>query len=321
MGGLALAAGGARGGSPRRPCSSMAMLELAIAVSALAVPRIALVETVYVALLGGESELPEGGARMRCCSSRGVRRAVARRVHGRHAAAARAPRGAPRRTGRVARRGALRREHRGAIAGTLCRVWLIPDLGYAYRCGRRGINGAVFALAGARARRGGTEPNPRRSGVRGWGWICRDAASGAVCSLRGALDAPARTGARIEPVMHSRRAASFLLGIALGGAARLGLRPRANARAWLRARPARTALTPTVSMRPPTLPRSRSRSAGGRAPLGRALAAAALLPIRLCIARRFRSRALARVAPRGRTRATAACTLEHVGAIAGRSPG
>src|SRR5690242_12793069 len=64
MGGLALGSAVAARVAPRlrRPVRAYGWIELAIGVSALLVPAaIAGVEAIYVALLGGARELPEGG--------------------------------------------------------------------------------------------------------------------------------------------------------------------------------------------------------------------------------------------------------------------
>ena len=91
MGGLALGAAAASRYATRlrRPVLAYGLLELAIALSALSVPvGIRLINAVYVGLLGGASELPEGGSAARhVLPARGrLRRlAAADGLHGSHA--------------------------------------------------------------------------------------------------------------------------------------------------------------------------------------------------------------------------------------------
>ncbi len=234
MGGLALGAAAASryAARLRRPVLAYGVLELAIALSALSVPAgIRLINAAYVGLLGGASELPEGGSAVATLFQVGAAFAVllpptafmgaTLPLLARHAVRSEAEIGS--------RVGVLYAVNTaGAIAGTLSAAfWLMPELGLRRTVwGGAALNGLVFALAALLARGAALLPTPQgpRSAnspvAPGAAWILPAIAlSGAVSFayevlwtrllghlLGGSLDA------------FASMLASFLLGIALGSA-------------------------------------------------------------------------------------------------------
>ena len=339
MGGLALGAAAAARYAPRlrRPVLVYGVLELAIGLSALSVPvGIRLINAIYVGLLGGGSELPEGGGTAATLFQLGAAFAVllpptafmgaTLPLLARHAVRSEAEIGS--------RVGVLYAVNTaGAIFGTLCAAfWLMPELGL-----RRtvwvgaALNGLVFALA-AQLARGAANPQaldaPREASLPaafGASWILPlIAVSGAVSfayevlwtRLLGHL-----LGASLDA--FASMLASFLLGIALGSAfaARVAT-SRERAAVGFGVAQLGIAFTAygafALADRLPDL--SLWLGAGPAAPLASAaLAAATLLPITLCIGATFpfAVRLLA-TAPEQAARATARTyAWNTVGAIAG----
>jgi spermidine synthase len=304
MGGLALGAAAAARLAPRlrRPVLAYGLLELSIAVCALAVPTgIRLVSALYVGLLGGRSALPEGSAPGAALLQ--LLGAFAVLVPPTALMGATLPllaRHAVRRESEIGSRvGVLYAVNTaGAIAGTLCAAFaLMPELGL-----RRtvyvgvGVNAVVFAAAAALAR-GAPPPagaaDGRASTTAGPGWVLPAVVvSGAVSfvyevlwtRLLGHL-----LGASVYA--FATMLASFLLGIALGsaGAARLARTPERAARGFAAAQLG-TAVAAYVAFaladRLPDL--ARGVGAGPGSPLASAVVAAAvLLPMALCIGASF----------------------------------
>ena len=348
MGGLALGAAAAAryAGRLRRPVLAYGVLELAIAVSALSVPAgIALINALYVGLLGGGSELPDHGASWASLFQLGAAFSVLL-----------PPTAFMGATLPLLARYAVRREEEigsrvgllyaintaGAIGGTLCAAfWLMPELGL-----RRtvwvgaALNGVVFALAALLARGAAElpepddvvdavaapgEPSAAEPGLSAAGWILPAIAiSGAVSfayevlwtRLLGHL-----LGSSIQA--FATMLGSFLLGIALGSAlaARLATH-RSRAALGFGISQLAIALTSyTAFSLADRLPEFAQRvGAGPAAPLASAaVAAAALLPVTLCIGATFpfAVRLLARH-PAQAARATARVyAWNTVGAIAG----
>ena len=339
MGGLALGAAAAARYETRvrRPVLAYGVLELAIAVSALSVPvGIRLINAAYVGLLGGGSELPEGGAAAATLFQLAAAFAVllpptafmgaTLPLLARHAVRSDEEIGS--------RVGVLYAVNTaGAIAGTLCAAfWLMPELGLRRTVWTgAGLNGLVFGLAAALSRRAAapaTPEMPRAAATPiadGALWILPAIAlSGAVSfayevlwtRLLGHL-----LGASLDA--FASMLASFLLGIALGSAfaARVAT---SRQRAALGFTVAQLGIALTgygafaLANRLPAL--SRWLGAGPDAPLASAaLAAAVLLPITLCIGATFpfAVRLLAR-SPEQAAGATArAYAWNTLGAIAG----
>jgi spermidine synthase len=339
MGGLALGAAAASRYAMRlrRPVLAYGVLELAIALSALSVPvAIRWINAIYVGLLGGGSELPQGGASLATLFQIGAAFAVllpptvfmgaTLPLLARHAVRSESEIGS--------RVGVLYAVNTaGAIAGTvLAAFWLMPELGL-----RRtvwvgaGLNGLVFALAALLARGAVNPPvsDPSRAASSptavGAGWILPAIAlSGAVSFayevlwtrllghlVGGSLDA------------FASMLASFLLGIALGSAvaARLST-SRARATTGFGVAQLGIAITGYGAFAlSPWLPAFSQRlGAGLAAPLASAaLAASILLPITLFIGATFpfAVRILAG-SPEQASRATARVyAWNTVGAIAG----
>ena len=341
MGGLALGAAAAARYAMRlrRPVLAYGVLELAIALSALSVPAgIRLINAVYVGLLGGGSELPEGGAAAATLFQLGAAFAVllpptafmgaTLPLLARHAVRSEAEIGS--------RVGVLYAVNTaGAIAGTLCAAfWLMPELGLRrtvwvgsgaqrarVRPGRpagagRGESadpGRAARRCGARSRRRRLDPSRHRP------------LGGGLLRLRGALDAAARSPARRESRRLRQHARELPAGHRAGKRVRgaPGDEPRAR-RARLRRGPARDRLhrLRRPSRWPTGCRSSRFRlGAGPAAPLASAaVAAATLLPITLCIGATFpfAVRLLARVSGAGRRgRRRGSYAWNTVGAIVG----
>jgi len=336
MGGLALGAAVAARivWRLRRPVLGYGMLELAIAVSALAVPAARqVVDALYAAALGGASDLPEstGGTLV-------LQLAAA-------AAVLLPPTAFMGATLPLLARHAVRSEDQigsrvgvlyavntaGAIAGTLCTAFvLLPELGL-----RRtvwvgaALNASVFALTAVLARAAPLAPEiaksrPSESFASGT-WILPAIALSSAVSfayevlwtrllghiLGGSLDAFATI------------LASFLLGIALGGAAAARLATsRERARAGFAIAQLGIALASygAFAWVERWADFADRLGAGPESPLANAgMAIAALLPITLCIGATFpfAVRFLAR-APEDAAAVTArAYTWSTVGAIAG----
>ena len=173
MGGLALGATAAARYALRlrRPVLVYGLLELAIAVSALSVPAgIWLINAAYVGLLGGGSELLEGGATAATLFQLGASFAVllpptafmgaTLPLLARHAVRSEAEIGS--------RVGVLYAVNTaGAIVGTLCAAfWLMPEFGLRHTVwAGAAINGLVFAFAALLARGAASPPdeNPATS--------------------------------------------------------------------------------------------------------------------------------------------------------------
>ncbi|MBW2577684.1 MAG: fused MFS/spermidine synthase [Deltaproteobacteria bacterium] len=335
MGGLALGAAAAARFAMRlrRPVLAYGVLELAIALSALSVPSgIRLINAVYVGLLGGGSELLEGGATAATVFQLAAAFAVllpptafmgaTLPLLARHAVRKEAEIGS--------RVGVLYAVNTaGAIAGTVCAAfWLMPELGLRHTVWvGAALNGLVFALAALLAR-GAAKPPVAESGRAAappGAWILPAIAlSGAVSfayevlwtRLLGHL-----LGASLNA--FASMLASFLLGIALGSAfaARLAT-SRERAAIGFGVAQLGIALTSygafALADRLPEL--SLWLGAGPGAPLASAaVAVAALLPITLCIGATFpfAVRLLAR-SPEQTAGATArAYAWNTVGAIVG----
>jgi spermidine synthase len=168
MGGLALGAAAAARFAMRlrRPVLVYGVLELAIALSALSVPAgIRLINSVYVGLLGGGSELLEGGAAAATLFQLGAAFAVllpptafmgaTLPLLARHAVRSEAEIGS--------RVGVLYAVNTaGAIAGTLVAAfWLMPEFGLRHTVWAGALlNGLVFALAALLARGAADLPTP-----------------------------------------------------------------------------------------------------------------------------------------------------------------
>ena len=340
MGGLALGAAAAARYAMRlrRPVLVYGVLELAIALSALSVPAgIRLINSVYVGLLGGGSELLEGGAAVATLFQLGAAFAVllpptafmgaTLPLLARHAVRSEAEIGS--------RVGVLYAVNTaGAIAGTLVAAfWLMPELGLRHTVWVGALlNGLVFVLAALLARGAASPLTPNLPAPKApapvagdAGWILPAiAVSGAVSFAYEVLWARLfgqLLGASLAA--FASMLASFLLGIALGSAvAALLATSRARAAIGFGAAQLGIALTSygvfAFADRLPEL--SLRLGAGPGAPLaGAALASATLLPITLCIGATFpfAVRLLAQ-SPEQAARATArAYAWNTVGAIVG----
>jgi len=308
MGGLALGAAAAARFAPRlrRPVLAYGALELAIALSALSVPAgIRWIHALYVAWMGGASELPETGASATALFQLGTAFAVllpptafmgaTLPLLARHAVRSEAQIGA--------RVGVLYAVNTaGAIAGTLCAAfWLMPDLGLRRTVlAGAALNGAVFALAALLAcgaaplpASGAARPEAPTAPAGGAAWILPAmAVSGAVSFAYEVLWTRLLgyvVGASVEA--FASMLASFLLGIALGSAAagRLASRRERAAAGFAAAQLGIALASYAVFALADWLPRaSRELGAGFDAPLASAaLAASTLLPITLCIGATF----------------------------------
>ena len=348
MGGLALGAAAAARFAPRlrRPVLAYGVLELAIAVSALSVPAgIALINALYVGLLGGSPGLPDHGASWAALFQLGAAFTVllpptafmgaTLPLLARHAVRREAEIGS-----RVGLLYAINTA--GAIGGTLLAAfWLMPELGL-----RRtvwvgaALNGVVFGLAALLARGAAAPPAPGDaaqavpvSGEAGAGqpagsaarWILPAIAlSGAVSfayevlwtRLLGHL-----LGASIQA--FATMLASFLLGIALGSAVAARLASsRQRAALGFGVSQLGIALTSYAALAlADRLPELAQRlGAGPDAPLaGAAVAATALLPVTLCIGATFpfAVRVLARHPAQAAGATARVYAWNTVGAIAG----
>jgi spermidine synthase len=307
MGGLALGAAAAARYALRlrRPVLAYGVLELAIAVSALSVPAgIRLINTVYVGLLGGASEL-QSGTSLAALFQLGAAFAVllpptafmgaTLPLLARHAVRREAEIGS-----RVGLLYAVNTA--GAIAGTVCAAfWLMPELGLRRTVwAGAALNGVVFALAALLARGAAALPAapPEARGapgtaVQGFHWILPAIAlSGAVSfayevlwtRLLGHL-----IGASVQA--FATMLASFLLGIALGSAvaARLAT-SRERAALGFGVSQLGIALSSYAALAfADQLPELSRRLGAGpdQALASAAVAAAPLLPITLCIGATF----------------------------------
>ncbi len=343
MGGLSLGAAVAARIAPRvrRPVWLYGWLELAIAVSALAVPLgIRALGALYVGLLGGAAELQHGSAANALLQLAGSFAVLLLPTALMGATLPLLARYAVHSDREIAARvgGLYAMNTAGAIAGTLCAAfWLIPELGLrrAVWVGA-GLNGAVFALA-AVAARGAAPALAVESGSES---EASDRSGRAAARAAWILPAMAVSGAvsfayevlwtrLLGHVLGASLAAfatmlaSFLLGIALGStAAARFARTRERARTGFALAQLGIALTSygafALADRVPAL--ERWLSAGPAAPLASAaIAVAALLPITLCIGATFplAVRWLT-LAPEQTTRATARVyAWNTIGAIAG----
>ncbi len=337
MGGLALGAALAARYALRltRPVLAYGLLELAIAVSALLVPfGIRGINAVYLALLGGAPDLMPGtwavaifqlGAAFAVLLPPTAFMGATLPLLARHAVRREAEIGS--------RVGVLYAVNTaGAIAGTLCAAfWLMPAVGLRLTVWTGVlVNGAVFVLA-ARLARGvaplpapaAGEHEPERLSAEAW-ILPAVAVSGAVSfayevlwtRLLGHL-----LGASVQA--FATMLASFLLGIALGGAAAARLATtRERAAMGFGVAQLGIALCSYAALaladRLPAL--AGQLGAGPQEPLASAaVAAAPLLPITLCIGATFpfAVRLLAR-RPEEAARATARVyAWNTVGAIVG----
>jgi len=307
MGGLALGAAAAAriAHRLRRPVLAYGVLELAIAVSALSVPLgIRLINSLYVGLLGGGSALPEDGAMAATLFQVGAAFAVllpptafmgaTLPLLARHAVRSDAEIGS-----RVGMLYAVNTA--GAIAGTVCAAfWLMPELGLRHTVWvGAAFNGLVFVLAAWLARHQSNLARPAApvaetaTFAAAATWILPAIAlSGAVSfayevlwtRLLGQL-----LGASLAA--FASMLASFLLGIALGSAfaARVA-RSRERAAVGFGVAQLGIAFASCGAfLLADRLPELAHRlGAGPGAPLaGAGVAAAALLPITLCIGTTF----------------------------------
>jgi len=285
MGGLALGAAAAARFALRlrRPVLAYGVLELAIALCALSVPTgIRLINAIYVGLLGGGSDLVGGGATVASLFQLGAAFAVllpptafmgaTLPLLARHAVRNEAEIGS--------RVGVLYAVNTaGAIAGTVfAAFWLMPELGLRHTVWvGAALNGLVFALAALLASKA-LLPAIALSGAVSFAYeVLWTRLLGQV--LGGSLDA------------FATMLASFLLGITLGSAlaARLST-SRERAALGFGVSQLGIALTSYAAFaladRLPEL--SLLLGAGPGAPLASAgVAAAALLPITLCIGATF----------------------------------
>ncbi len=306
MGGLALGASAAARFATRlrRPVLAYGLLELGIALCALSVPAgIQLINSIYVALLGGNSALPEGGAALATVFQLGAAFAVllpptafmgatlpllARyAVHSESEIASRV--------------GLLYAVNTaGAIAGTLCAAfWLMPELGLRHSVWvGAALNGAVFALAALLARGAASPPAPAgplaaSTPAAAASWILPlIALSGAVSFAYEVLWTRLLShllGSSLDA--FASMLASFLLGIALGSAlaARLAT-SRERAAVGFGVAQLGIAFTAygafALADRLPGL--SEWLGGGPKAPLASAaVAVVTLLPITLCIGTTF----------------------------------
>lgn len=304
MGGLALGSAVAARLAPRlrRPVLAYGWLELAIAASALAVPAgIRLVNAIYGALLGGRSELPDMGAGAALFQLAGALVVLLPPTALMGATLPLLARHAVRSEDQLGSRvGVLYAVNTaGAIAGAVgAAFWLIPELGLRRAVWAGAVlNAVVFGLAALLARRA---PAVSRAGESGAGGAAAGAAwilpaiavSGSVSFAYEVLWTRALghvLGASLYA--FATMLASFLLGIALGSAvaARLAT-TRERARAGFAIAQLGIALTSygvfASAGRLPGL--AHAVGAGPDAPLASAaVAAAALLPITLCIGATF----------------------------------
>ena len=304
MGGLALGAAAAARFTARlrRPVLAYGVLELAIAVCALLVPLgIRGVNALYVGMMGGASDLPEGSTALTLFQLAGAFAVLLPPTAFMGATLPLLARHAVHRDDEIASRvGALYAVNTaGAIAGTLCAAfWLMPALGL-----RRtefvgaAMNALVFGLAALLARHAPLTPQgaamQARATAPGSLWILPAiAVSGAVSfayevmwtRLLGHL-----LGSSVQA--FATMLASFLLGITLGSAlaARLAA-TRERAAFGFSLSQLGIALTSYAAFafadRLPQL--SASLGAGPSEPLASAaVAGAVLLPITLCIGATF----------------------------------
>jgi spermidine synthase len=306
MGGLALgAAAGARYAKRlQRPVLAYGVLELAIAVCALLIPwGLRGINALYVALLGGGSDLPEGSSAV--ATSFQLAGAFAVLLPPTACMGATLPllaRHAVHREEEIASRvgGLYAVNTAGAIAGTLCAAfWLMPELGL-----RRtvwvgaALNAVVFGLAALLARRAPLLPAPpdARAGapaVDGASWILPAMAVSGAVSFAYEVLWTRLLGHLLGGSVHAfaTMLASFLLGIALGSAvaARLAA-TRERAAFGFALTQLGIAVTSYVAfgLADRLAGLSASLGAGPDSPLASgAVAGAALLPITLCIGATF----------------------------------
>ncbi len=337
MGGLSLGAAlAARFASRlRRPVLAYGALELAIAVSALLVPwGIRGIQAVYVGVLGGEAALPEGGFAVTLFQLAGAFAVLLPPTAFMGATLPLLARHAVRREAEIASRiGLLYAVNTaGAIAGTLCAAfWLMPELGLRRTVWSGALlNALVFGMAALLARGAPLAPaSPVPSGGA--------AAAGAAFWILPAIFVSGAISFAYE-VMWTRllghllgsslqafasMLASFLLGIALGSAAasRLGATRSLAALGFALSQLGIAATSYAVFALCDRLPElSAWLGAGPDAPLASAgVAAAALLPITLCIGATFplAVRVLAQDPDQSAAAAARVYAWNTLGAIAG----
>ncbi|HKA14270.1 MAG TPA: fused MFS/spermidine synthase [Myxococcota bacterium] len=301
MGGLALGAAAAAraAGRLRRPVLAYGLLELAIAVSALAVPAgIALVDAGYAALIGGARDWPETSAAATLLQLAGAFAVLLPPTAFMGATLPLLARHAVRRDDEVGSRvGVLYAVNTaGAIAGTLCAAFaLIPALGLrgAVWVGAA-VNGAVFALAALLGRGAPAPPEAAPAPVEATAaWILPAILLSGAVSFAYEVLWTRLLGQLVGSSLHAFAImlASFLLGIALGGAAAAHIATtRERARAGFAVAQLGIAITSyavfSAADRLPDTAEWLGASAG--APLASAaLALTALLPITLCIGATF----------------------------------
>ncbi len=306
MGGLALGAAAAARTAPRlrRPVLAYGALELAIAVSALLVPwGIRGINSLYLALLGGGSALPESGSSaVTLFQLAGATAVLLPPTAFMGATLPLLARHAVRSEAEIAPRiGLLYAVNTaGAIAGTLCAAfWLMPELGLRRTVwSGAALNALVFGMAALLARGAPLAPAqpPPAAGAAAAGaafWILPAiAVSGAISfayevmwtRLLGHL-----LGSSLQA--FASMLASFLLGIALGSAAaaRAAATRERAALGFALSQLGIAATSYTVFALSDRLPElSAWAGAGPGAPLASAaVAGAALLPITLCIGATF----------------------------------
>ncbi len=306
MGGLAVGSAAAARLAPRlrRPVLVYGLLELGIAVSALLIPAgIRFVDHLYVALLGGQSELPEAVAGMTALQLASSFALLLPPTAMMGATLPLLARHAVHSDQELASRvGVLYAVNTaGAIAGALVAAfWLIPEFGLRRTVWVGAVqNAAVFLLAARLARSAAPPPDPRaRTRERkdegpGAAWILPAIAlSGAVSFAYEVLWTRLLghvVGGSLQA--FATMLASFLLGIALGSAAVARCEvTRERARIGFAIAQLGIAATSYLAFvladQLPAL--ARALGAGFDAPLPSAgFAAAALLPITVCIGATF----------------------------------
>ena len=305
MGGLTLGAAAAArfAARLRRPILAYGLLELAIAVSALAVPAgIRVVDALYIRLLGGASGLPEGvagaSALLQLAGAFAVLLPPTAFMGATLPLLARYAVRSERQLG--SRVGVLYAVNTaGAIAGTVCAAfWLIPELGLRHTVWvGAALNGAVFALAALLARGASLPPDSgdaRSTAAAGSAaWILPAIALSGSVSFAYEVLWTRLLGHVLGASLHAfaTMLASFLLGIALGSAAATRwATTRERALAGFAIAQLGIALTSYGAFAlADQLPDLAGRlGAGLDSPLASAgLAVATLLPITLCIGATF----------------------------------
>jgi spermidine synthase len=337
MGGLALGAAAAARAAPRlrRPVLAYGALELAIAVCALLVPwEIRGIDALYVGLLGGASALPQSASAATTLLQ--LVAAFAVLLPPTAFMGATLPllaRHAVRREEEIASRVGLLYavNTAGAIAGTVCAAFLLmPALGLRNTVwSGAAVNATVFGLASLLARRAqlpsGIASPASRPAAGGAFWILPAIGLSGAASFAYEVMWTRLLGHLLGASLHAfaTMLASFLLGIALGSAvaARLATTRARSALGFAITQLGIAATTYGVFSLSDLLPQLSTRiGAGPGSPLANAVvAAAALLPITLCIGATFpfAVRVLARHPEQAATATARVYAWNTVGAIAG----